>query len=124
MVLPIYARKAAPTAKTRPPRETMLAAAAPVDSGALADEVPLAPPDEAVEAGPEAEPLAEPLGLAELAAGTLVLPAEGATEVTRVGTTTEAEGTTTEAEGTTTDAEGTTTGADEGATRAWLVRCS
>jgi hypothetical protein len=64
--------------------------------------VPLAPPDEAVEAGPEAEPVAEPLlGLAELATGTLVLPAVGATEVTRVGTTTGAELATGAEEGTT-----------------------
>ena len=59
-----------------------------MDWGALADEVPLAPPDEAVEAGLEAEPEAEAEGRAELAMGTLVLPAGGATEVTKVGTTT------------------------------------
>ena len=76
MVSPIYARKAAPTARKRPPIETKLAAAAPVDSGTLAEEAPLAPP-EAVEDGPLPEPVpeAEPLlGRAELAIGTLVLP--------------------------------------------------
>lgn len=67
----------------------MLEAAEPEDSGTLAEEVPLAPPDEAVDAGLEAVPEAEPLeGTAELAMGTLVLPAGGATEVTRVGTET------------------------------------
>ena len=88
MVSSIYARKAAAAAKTAP-KEMMLATAAPVASGTPAEEVPLAPPDEAVEAGLEAVPVAEPLeGFAELAMGTLVLPAGGATEVTRVGTTT------------------------------------
>lgn len=87
MVSSIYARKAAAAAKTAP-KEMMLATAAPVASGTPA-EVPLAPPDEAVEAGLEAVPVAEPLeGFAELAMGTLVLPAGGATEVIRVGTTT------------------------------------
>lgn len=87
MVLPIYARKAAAAARTAP-KEMTLAAAAPVDSGTPAEEVPLAPPDEAVEAGLEAVPEAEPVeGLAELATGTVVLPA-GTAEVTRVGTTT------------------------------------
>lgn len=94
IVSPIYARKTAPTAKKRPPIETMLAAAAPVDWGALAEEAPLAPPAEAVEEGllPEPVPEAEPLlGRAELATGTLVLPAGGAIEVARVGGTTKAE---------------------------------
>jgi hypothetical protein len=49
----IYARKAAPTAKTIPPTETMLAAAAPVAWGELVEEVPLALP--AVEEGLLAE---------------------------------------------------------------------
>lgn len=75
MVLPIYARKAAPTARARPPKETMLAPAAPLASGS-AEEVPLAPP---AEAELEAAALAEE-GLAELAMGTLVLLAGGATE--------------------------------------------
>lgn len=57
-----------------------------MDSGTPAEEVPLAPPDEAVEAaGLEAEPEAEPEGVAELATGTLLLPAEAE------GTTTGAE---------------------------------
>jgi len=73
----------APTTASRP---TPAWAAAPVDSGTPAEEVPLAPPDEAVEAaGLEAEPEAEPEGLAELATGTLLLPAEAE------GTTTGAE---------------------------------
>lgn len=88
MVLPIYARKAAPTARARPPKETMLAAAAPVASGTAGDEVPLAPPAAGVEAGLEALPLAEPEAAAELAAGALVLPAgEETTELAAEGTT-------------------------------------
>jgi hypothetical protein len=69
----------APTTASRP---TPAWAAAPVDWGTPAEDVPLAPPDEAVEAaGLEADPEAEPEGLAELATGTLLLPAgaEGAT---------------------------------------------
>lgn len=110
----LYAKKAAPTARTRPPTEIMLAAAAPVDSGMLAEEVPLAPPEEAVDAGLEGVPEAEPLlGLAEEATGTLVLPAGGATEVTRVGTTTGTELTAAGMElGTAGAEEGTTTGVE------------
>lgn len=98
-------------AKTTPPMETMLAAAAPVDSGTLAEEVPLAA--EPVEAEPEPVPVAL-LGAAELAAGTLVLPAGAVTEVTRVGTAAEAELT----------AAGTELTAAEGdeMTDAWLVK--
>lgn len=81
------AYKKATRAPTTARRPTPAWAAAPVDPGTLADEVPLAPPDEAVEAGPEAELEAKPEGRAELATGTLVLPAGGATEVTMVGTT-------------------------------------
>lgn len=83
MVSPIYARMAAPTARARPPKEAMLTPAAPEASGRLAEELPLAPPEEAVEAGLEAAALE---GLAELAMGTLVLPAGGATEEAMEGT--------------------------------------
>lgn len=100
----IYARKTAPTARTRPPRETMLAAAAPVASGTLAEEVPLAL--SAVEEGLLPEPVPEAEGEAELAAGTVVLPA-GTAEVTRLVATT--------------GTELTAAGTDEGATMMKLV---
>lgn len=76
MVLPIYARKTAPRATTRPPKETMLAAA-PLDSGGG---VPLAPPAEAVDEGLEPEPEPEPEAEAEAE------PLEGA-GVVKTGTT-------------------------------------
>lgn len=81
------AARAPATAK----RPTPAWAAPPLDSGTLAEELPLAPPDEAVEAGLEPVPEAEPEGWAELATGTLVLPAGGATEETTEGTTAGAE---------------------------------
>jgi hypothetical protein len=67
-----------------------------------------------VEAGLEAVPVVEPLGgLAELATGTLVLPAGGTTEVTKVGTTTGTELATTGTELATTGTELATEAAED-----------
>lgn len=117
----VYAKTAAATAKTRPPKEMAVPAAAPVDcSGAPALLVELPPAD----VGAEEELLTAPVpvGTVELTPGTMGVTREVGAMGVAVGTTTlgatdsDTPGT---AEGTTT--VGTTEGTSEGTTTALVA---